>query len=68
MAVVPAGQVQNVDMHSALRKRGVAGDTVAVCGTCGAIVAREMTARHIVWHGAAWASPLLTNGVPGDMR
>jgi hypothetical protein len=31
-----------------------------VCGQCGCLVAVEHVARHIAWHGAAWASPVVT--------
>ena len=37
--------------------RGSVGDTVAVCGTCGAIIAHDPTARHVAWHGVAPTPP-----------
>ena len=56
MATVPSGQIQQIDMYAALTKRGSAGETVAVCGTCGAIVARDHTDRHVAWHNTAHSS------------
>lgn len=73
MAAVPTNQIANVDFHTATRKRGLAGDNLAVCGQCGAMVAREHTDRHATWHGLTAAAafpgtPTVTSTIPTDMR
>jgi hypothetical protein len=42
-------------------------ETDRVCGQCGAVVAFEHVNRHILWHAAAWASPVVTTDASGPV-